>query len=206
MDILYGEKINRWTILELSYKNKYGAKYYKCKCDCGNIKNVRISQIFNNTSKSCGCLQKEIVKIKKNNNKHGMSKTRIYKIWKGIFVRCYNKNRPEYKNYGGRGICVCKEWSNFETFYKDMFSTYNDNLTIDRINNNLGYSKENCRWITMKEQNNNKRMYKLTKDIVIKIRKELKHKTGKEISKIYNISESVVSQIKNFRENYGKIF
>jgi len=70
--------------------------------------------------------------------------------------RCYNKNRPNFKYYGGRGISVCKDWNSFAGFCKDMESDYKPGLTLDRIDNNGNYCKENCRWVTMSVQNNNK--------------------------------------------------
>ena len=105
----------------------------------------------------------------KNNShyKHGMKGTRFYNIWKGIKVRCYNKNRMYYKNYGGRGIEVCIEWKNsFIDFYNDMYSDYiihckkygEKNTTIDRKDNNGNYCKQNCRWATQQEQMENSRM------------------------------------------------
>lgn len=88
---------------------------------------------------------------------HEMSKTRIYRIWKGMRRRCLNKRDYAYPDYGGRGIVICKEWDSFEKFYEDMISTYNDNLSIDRIDNDGNYCKENCRWVSRKIQNSNKR-------------------------------------------------
>lgn len=89
---------------------------------------------------------------------HGMYRTRIYRIWKGIKRRCLNPNNEYYKDYGGRGISVCKEWEDFKNFYNwAMNSGYSDTLTIDRINNDGNYDPDNCRWVTQKVQNNNTR-------------------------------------------------
>lgn len=90
--------------------------------------------------------------------KHGLRQTRIYGIWNGMLQRCYNPNRPKYKDYGARGIGVCEEWRhNFKAFYDwAMANGYNDNLTIDRKNNDKGYEPSNCRWITIADQSYNK--------------------------------------------------
>jgi len=123
-----------------------------CRCDCGNEIIIAGSSLKRNITKSCGCLRKNIKTI------HGLSNTKMYQVWKGIKQRCNNKNNKAYKNYGGRGIEMCKKWfDNFEIFYKDMEEKYKKGLTLDRIDNNKGYFKENCRWTTMEDQGNNKR-------------------------------------------------
>lgn len=86
---------------------------------------------------------------------HQMSKTRIYKIWKGMRTRCNNKNCISAKYYYNKGITICDRWNKFENFYEDMSDGYNDSLTIDRIDSEKGYSKENCRWATQAQQNLN---------------------------------------------------
>lgn len=90
------------------------------------------------------------------NLKHGMRKTKIYGVWTAMISRCRNKNNKAYKNYGGRGISVCDEWLLFENFYRDMGESP-ENKTLDRIDNNKNYSKENCKWSTISEQAKNKR-------------------------------------------------
>lgn len=94
----------------------------------------------------------------KRTRKHGMTNSRLYYIWRGMKVRCENPNSVPYKDYGARGIFVCEEWHNFETFMNWAINNgYSDDLTIDRIDVNDGYYPENCRWVTMDVQNNNKR-------------------------------------------------
>lgn len=138
-----------------------GCTYFKCKCDCGNIIDVCATSLKTGHTKSCGCLQKEVVA--RLNTKHGMSATKTYITWEAMIRRCYSEKSARYKYYGGRGITVCQEWrDSFETFYNDM-GKRPENQTIDRINNDLGYFKENCQWATSMEQSHNRRLSRRNK-------------------------------------------
>lgn len=160
---LTGKKFNKLTVLyrtsdHISSSGKHFAKWH-CKCDCGNETDVITAKLKNGTTKSCGCLK--ISMVKERSTTHGMTRTRIYNIWNGIYTRCYNKNHASYKQYGNRGIAMCPEWlgeHGFENFFEwSMKNGYAENLTIDRIDNDGNYEPTNCRWSDNKEQQRNKR-------------------------------------------------
>ena len=128
-----------------------------CICSCGNKVSVLGTNLRKGNTMSCGCLWKEVSqKIK---TKHGLRNTRLYGIWSGIRKRTLNENCKDYKNYGGRGIYICKEWlDDFKAFYEWAISNgYKNNLTIERINVNGNYEPNNCKWATHKEQSQNTR-------------------------------------------------
>lgn len=153
---IIGKKFGRLTVLK-EVKTKYKDRYFLCKCECGNEKIIRGSHLTTNATISCGCYRDE--KITKLNTTHHLSKSRIYSIYKDIIKRCTNQSHSTYKNYGGRGIIICEEWKNdFLCFYNWAINNgYKEDLTIDRINVNGNYEPDNCRWITKKQQSNNKR-------------------------------------------------
>jgi hypothetical protein len=157
---LLGGKFNRLTVIEfVGVRNKRAI--WKCECDCGKIIEVVGTYLTSNNTKSCGCLNNE--RISNSNRIHSMSRTPEHYSWSGMQARCYNKNNPKYKDYGGRGIIVCDRWlgrAGFINFYEDLGQRPAKNYTIDRINVNGNYEPSNCRWATPLEQGRNKQSTK----------------------------------------------
>ena len=148
-----GNTYGSWIVL--SFEKRVGLHtYWNCKCACGNIKSIRGDALKNgNTSKCHDCHRAATVQRNKDTATHKMSKTRLYREWRGMFSRCIDKN----KNYLKNGITVCKEWAAFESF-RDwaLANGYKDNLTIERKNVYGNYEPDNCCWETMKKQQANR--------------------------------------------------
>ena len=178
---LTGQTFGRWKVIERAENSKDGSAKWLCECSCENhTKRIVLGRsLRNGSSRSCGCLKDE---LSKQRAKHHGAGTRLYRIWRNMKERCYNPNNTYYKNYGGRGITICEEWrNNFSIFQSWAFSTgYEDNLTIDRINNDKGYEPNNCKWATRMEQSKN-----LQKNIILEYNGE-KH-TMAEWSRKLNI-------------------
>ena len=140
-------------VIEEAPQIKPGKIRWRCRCDCGNECFVNKCDLVYGNTRSCGCLKKN------NNRKHGGKGTRLYRIWKGAKNRCQNKNNASYKNYGARGISFYESWSNDFSIFAEWAKNngYSDNLELDRMNNNKGYSPDNCRWVNRTVNANNKR-------------------------------------------------
>jgi hypothetical protein len=149
MEIRYGS----WTTTETS------GKRLLCRCDCGTTRHVTATDLRSGRSKGCGCTG--IAAMRKAQREaamtHGMTRSTEFQIWTDMRRRCHDPRRPDFHRYGGRGISVCDEWrESFEAFYRDM-GPRPDGLTLDRLHNDQGYSKQNCIWATRKRQDRNRR-------------------------------------------------
>lgn len=163
-----GQRFGMLVAIEpIATRNKNRARIkWKCQCDCGKLTVVTSSNLTAGHTKSCGCLNQKLFseRCKSMPTIHNGSKERLYSVWHGMKARCNNPNNKRYPQYGGRGIKICDEWdedySDFRAWaLKNGYDPQAQRgaYTIDRINNDLGYSPENCRWITNKEQQKNKR-------------------------------------------------
>ena len=147
---LTGERFGRWLVLSKAHKNQRGEIYWNCRCDCGVEKAVRANLLTTKQSTSCGCYHRDAVTI------HGMSLSPTWKSWDSLWQRCCNPNAPDYNNYGGRGIKVAPEWSNFTRFLADM-GERPEGTTLERKDVNGNYESSNCKWATPTEQQRNRR-------------------------------------------------
>ena len=179
---LVGEVFGRLTVICRDSKQTTKTRWI-CKCICGVTKSVAAGNLKNTHTKSCGCLKREFP----NGTTHGQCHTRTFRIYRAMLTRCNNTNSAVYKNYGGRGIKVCKRWSTFEVFFSDM-GECPENLCIERTNNNKGYSPSNCAWASRHQQSLNKRPNSDTTKYEYKGRQM----TIRELSKLANLSLGVI--------------
>ncbi len=156
INVVPGSRFGRWTII--AEKSDSGSKrMIDCRCDCGTERAVWLHSLRFGASRSCGCLQREVVRAR--NTTHGEAHTRTYESWKNMRRRCLDKRNVAYKHYGGRGITVCARWARYENFLADM-GPMPEKAVIDRIDNDKGYHPQNCRWVSWLQSGRNKRNHR----------------------------------------------
>ena len=180
---LTGMRFGRLLVISRAYTDDKTHAYWLCKCDCGKEKIVCGSGMFRGAISSCGCYAKEKA------TKHGMKNALIYKAWCQMKQRCENPRNAHYNNYGGRGITVCKRWHDFVLFYEDMGDRPRGK-TLDRIDNNKGYFKENCRWATRQQENNRRNNRNITIDGVTSTLKLWAEKFGINYNTVFKRLEN----------------
>lgn len=151
-----GKRFGRLTVFSAGGRDKYGARIYVCKCDCGTELQVVRQSLKSGNTKSCGCLKQELARVISRTHGYASLKTKTYNAWLNMRSRCSNESGPGWKNYGGRGITYCSAWEDFANFLHDMGESP-IGLSLDRIDNDGNYEKDNCRWATRLEQVHNRR-------------------------------------------------
>jgi len=198
---MIGEPFGRLTVLARAPSRGKASNlrgYWLCQCSCGKQVEISTGALRSMNQQSCGCLKKE--RCIERSTKHGQAavRTRAYNAWKGMRKRCLNPNERVFKYYGGRGITIAPEWCFFEQFYRDMGDPP-AKMSLDRKDTNGNYCKDNCRWATVQQQVENRRVaynVKLSADVARAV--YIAHKNGKvqdDLAKQYGVCQSAISAI-----------
>ena len=156
--ISVGDRFERLLVTQREGSTSRGAALWKCVCDCGVEKIQRSDQLTNGSSVSCGCYAIELLKAR--STTHGKTDSFEFRVWTAMRKRCTSAKHPRYHRYGGRGIKICKRWEKFENFLADMGVCPFKKGSIERINNDKGYTPSNCKWLLKTEQAKNREFNK----------------------------------------------
>lgn len=191
MKDISGQKFNLLTAIKPVYQNNKKHWVWLFKCDCGNEKEIVGYAVTRGGTHSCGCYLKSGVA----HIKHGESNSPSYISWRGMLSRCLDKNHNSYNDYGGKGITICDRWlKSFSNFIEDL-GKRPPRTTLDRINNDLGYFKKNCRWATYAQQARNRSSTKLTEDAAKYIR--LSNLKNKELASMFSVSVATIEYVRS---------
>ena len=159
-----GARFGRWTVIgdpvqvtAIKRGRPQNSLRLPCRCECGTESNVNPGALRIGSTRSCGCLQREAASVSPSNKTHGLSGHPLHSVWCAMRSRCTNPSDQAYRNYGGRGIIICKEWREFTGFYSWAITHWKPRLSMDRIDNDKGYFPDNCRFVSQRENLNNRR-------------------------------------------------
>ena len=203
---LLDKRFGRLTVIKFMETKSSGVSIWECECDCGNVTQTSIGNLKSGNTKSCGCLQREV--LEKGRHKHGFyKKKQFYRVWINIKTRCNNKKFIGYKDYGARGIGYTSKWETFEGFKEDMYQSYvfakkkyrkvinNKNpLSIERKDFNGNYCKENCIWLPLNEQQRNTRRNKWFEAVDLKNNRKYKSNSQINFAKKHNLTAQLINQ------------
>ena len=182
---LTGRVFGKLTVLGLSRIPKSSPRWV-CLCSCGKTREVQAVNLLRKNNQSCGCLRE------RNGHTKNRTNSLTYRSWLSMWDRCSNPRNPSYPSYGGRGIQICENWFLFSGFLKDMGERPDITYSLDRIDVNGGYSPENCRWATAKQQSRNRRNSRFIEAFG-------QRKTLAEWSEVFGVRETTIAH----RINYG---
>ena len=188
---MIGQTYHQLTVLYRS-ASKGGRARFKCKCSCGAVVVVDATRLRTGKTKSCGC--RRAANMRKVATKHGNSAHPLYARWLNMLARCYDTSSNRFYRYGARGISVCEQWRDFEGYLKDVLPSYQEGLTLDRIDNDGDYSPDNFRWASHLVQARNRSIHTVSEDEVARMQRMYTDTgcTQREVGEAFGYSREMV--------------